>query len=780
MSDETLQQALSTVRVETEKMKMALSNKKLMDALKHSSNYLSELRTSTLNPKQYYELYMAVFDSLEILSTFLKDRHPNYHLADLYELVQYTGNILPRLYLMITIGAVFMSTPESPVKEILKDLIEMSRGVQYPIRGLFLRYYLSQKTKNLLLNNTTPENYQDTVQFFLTNFIEMNKLWVRLQHQGLSKDKSKRIEQRKELKILVGSNLVNISQLDLDLKTYKYDILPKILEQIIQCKDVIAQEYLLDVIIQIFPDEFHLNTFDILLNSIKELNPNVAFKKILITLINRLTEFAKREDIDLSKLSLEDEIIKKNEDDESQEEVVEKRQFNLFDKLWAYILELDEINEFTIQELNELLESISNLIFTYYPDSNEYIDKILKFACEKLQELGETNDDENNFQTFLLSPILSYSSSKKFLNILKIENYENLLNLQPLKTQRLIGTKILNNLVSLRIRINNINNLDKILNLIKNLFTVSDSDKIKDSLSKLIHLINSKDSKTHSELLINLKKFLSQFKNSNVINFTYPPLFFNTIKLIRSKGINQDLQISLFKFIQRLLNELFRSSEIDLSFKLNLSSAIISDQVNLEEIAYEFYVQSFTIFEESITDSKTQFQSIVSIINSLQQSRNFSRENYENLITKTALYGSKLLRKSDQCRAVYLASHLWWGVEIPALGEEEGVSTFYRDDKRVLECLQRALRVADTAVDPNVSIELFVEILNRCLYYFIHGNSSVNVKYINGLIELIQTNIKNLELEGEEIGTEKGHLERTLDYINSQKEIDERFQLITW
>jgi vacuolar protein sorting-associated protein 35 len=27
------------------------------------------------------------------------------------------------------------------------------------------------------------------------------------------------------------------------------------------------------------------------------------------------------------------------------------------------------------------------------------------------------------------------------------------------------------------------------------------------------------------------------------------------------------------------------------------------------------------------------------------------------------LHGSKLLKKPDQCRAVYLASHLWWVVE---------------------------------------------------------------------------------------------------------------------
>ena len=50
----------------------------------------------------------------------------------------------------------------------------------------------------------------------------------------------------------------------------------------------------------------------------------------------------------------------------------------------------------------------------------------------------------------------------------------------------------------------------------------------------------------------------------------------------------------------------------------------------------------------------------------------------------------------------------------------------YRDGKRVLECLQRALRVADACMDAAVSVELFVEILNRYVYYFDQENEAVS------------------------------------------------------
>lgn len=140
-----------------------------MDGLKSASAMLGELRTSSLSPKQYYELCtilrkgsndlspnrlldMAVFDALRHLSNYLYDAHTQgkHHLADLYELVQYAGNIVPRLYLMITVGSVYMSINDAPVKEVMKDMMEMSRGVLHPIRGLFLRHYLSGQTRDHL------------------------------------------------------------------------------------------------------------------------------------------------------------------------------------------------------------------------------------------------------------------------------------------------------------------------------------------------------------------------------------------------------------------------------------------------------------------------------------------------------------------------------------------------------------------------------------------------------------------------------------------------------
>ena len=43
-----------------------------------------------------------------------------FYLSKYYELVQHAGNILPRLYLLITVGSVYIKSKEAPARDILK------------------------------------------------------------------------------------------------------------------------------------------------------------------------------------------------------------------------------------------------------------------------------------------------------------------------------------------------------------------------------------------------------------------------------------------------------------------------------------------------------------------------------------------------------------------------------------------------------------------------------------------------------------------------------------
>lgn len=109
--------------------------------------------------------------------------------------------------------------------------------------------------------------------------------------------------------------------------------------------------------------------------------------------------------------------------------------------------------------------------------------------------------------------------------------------------------------------------------------------------------------------------------------------------------------------------------------RLFLLAAQVADEAGMEELAYEFYVQAFVIYEESISESRAQLQAITIIIRTLQGARVFGPENYDTLITKAALHGNRLLKKPQQATAVLYASHLWWQNELPERdGRKDNVS----------------------------------------------------------------------------------------------------------
>ena len=139
-----------------------------------------------------------------------------------------------------------------------------------------------------------PENgdVTDAIDFILQNMSEMNRLWVRLQHLSSQKEKDMREVERNELRVTVGENIIRLSSLDgLTFELYKSTVLPKILEMIVICKDTLAQQYLMECVIQAFPDEYHLQSLEQLLETTASLNANVDIKSIFINLMEKLSKF---------------------------------------------------------------------------------------------------------------------------------------------------------------------------------------------------------------------------------------------------------------------------------------------------------------------------------------------------------------------------------------------------------------------------------------------------------------------------------------------------------
>ena len=67
---------------------------------------------------------------------------------ELYEQVQYTPTFIPRLYLMILVGSCCIRTKQVPAKKIIYDTLEMCKGLQNPLRGLFLRNFFIREMED--------------------------------------------------------------------------------------------------------------------------------------------------------------------------------------------------------------------------------------------------------------------------------------------------------------------------------------------------------------------------------------------------------------------------------------------------------------------------------------------------------------------------------------------------------------------------------------------------------------------------------------------------------
>ncbi|CAN0345129.1 unnamed protein product, partial [Discosporangium mesarthrocarpum] len=137
------------------------------------------------------------------------------------------------------------------------------------------------------------EGVDDSVEVVMENFIESNKLWVRMHgQQGTSKDKKRRDRERKDLRLLVGTNLVRLSQLEgVGEARYRTSILPRILDQVVSCKDTISQSYLMDCLIQAFPDNFHLASLETFLSGVGRLKEKVRVRPVLESLMDRLGSY---------------------------------------------------------------------------------------------------------------------------------------------------------------------------------------------------------------------------------------------------------------------------------------------------------------------------------------------------------------------------------------------------------------------------------------------------------------------------------------------------------
>lgn len=362
------------------------------------------------------------------------------------------------------------------------------------------------------------------------------------------------------------------------------------------------------------------------------------------------------------------------------------------------------------------------------------MDSVLAFAREKVSQYVNSADlhsqpAQSSILALLLAPVQSYFS---IFTALSLPNYIPLLHAQPYPTRRAVAGEIARTLLQNQIKIDSEERLASILEILRVIIKegtqqapnysggplqrrgAETDETIEEQgwLARIVHLIQAPKNDVQYKLLQLAQK--SFIEGGERIKHTYPPLITASLKLARSYKTREHLDDnwstqtqSLYKFTHALLSSLYTrvNGFNDMALRLFVTCGQIADQTGHEEVSYEFFAQAFTVYEEAISDSRAQFQAVCCIANALHQTRGFGKENYDTLITKAALHGSKLLKKPDQCRAVYLASHLWWATPNEKKGEE---------DAKDVSALRTVRCVEHLANDRGSSTEMGRECSSAC------------------------------------------------------------------
>ncbi len=148
--DKMMNNYFRTIDNQREKIRKYISMRIVPHFLKESLNLLAVLKTDIILPSSYEEIFENIFQILiENVECGLKEEViRGRKIKYLHESVQQSESLIPRLYLMIITGSLYIEFCPQNYREILYDLLDMVKCVQNPTRGFYLRYFLYKRLEN--------------------------------------------------------------------------------------------------------------------------------------------------------------------------------------------------------------------------------------------------------------------------------------------------------------------------------------------------------------------------------------------------------------------------------------------------------------------------------------------------------------------------------------------------------------------------------------------------------------------------------------------------------
>jgi len=869
--------------------------------------------------------------------------------------------------------------PEAAPAEGVAPLFEDTPLTEEPKKSVLPAKSHATPTTIDTTTNETPKDPNGTVvdsyNFILSNLVEMNRLWIRIQHMPGDKTKEtkrRRERERNDLRILVGSNLNRLSQLEgISAHEYGSKILPRILEEVASCRDPLAQAYLMDCIIQVFPDEFHLETLEVFLGVCPKLREKVNVRTIVTNMMERLLNYYGDE-----------KLVNDEEDTNDVKRMMAMHSFDMFEECVQRYYEARGLN-IPPKDVIRLQGCLLNYALKIAPHDTKLVARCITCCARALGALQQQKKasmmgqgivlgggtkksmelDMERVATTALEKLLSVPlEGMELRDVLDMPDFGMLLTFLPWENRRKVAVEMLKSVVGAGggavKKVKDVNELEQLFTILAPLLrdegmtapSVYDDHAVVEGgggslisrtanlmgtlgitpsamdqsdmfggpnnnmdaafaqpaqsnfggdiahfhmeqslLAKLVQVLDHDDTDVAYQMLNVARRHIAPGGAARIA-VTLPAIVFDALRLLRrvqklefpepvavpekekeepeklqevaeeeteeatdengaleeakedGDGEKNDVVADAEKssptvdspeksederngvtdeeakeekdeaepsslvteeppaelnpkftksvncrkilvFLQKSV-AILAPANPELAFKLYLEIAVSTDilarstqpnspnsSAEYNSIAYDFLTQAFLVYEDEISESSTQIRAITSIVGALLECTTFEKTEYEALITKTAQYAAKLLKKPDQCRMVSLCSRLFYVVR------KEDDTNAYRNPQRVLECLQRGLKIADAccSVSSSANIQLFVEILDYYVYYYEIGNPAITDKFVSGLIALINEHFDSIGTvtTGSAVAEARAHYEQILEQIR-RKKVEER------
>ena len=780
--DLNLEKGLKKIKEQSFHINSAIEKNNLRQCLKEAFIMLCELRTNELSPKNYYNLYISVVDvMLNLKNYMIEEINRGRRLIDLYDDVQQAQYVIPRFYLMITVGSIYIEKEPRSTRIIIYDMLGLVKSVQNPIKGLFLRNYLLKMIKDKLPDKDNVylregASFEDSLKFIIENMEEMNRLWIRLS-SGAGSEKMRREKERDELKILIGESMNKLSSLEnLSIDLYEKNVLPRLLDIIINSKDKLCQQYLMECIIHAFPDSYNVKCMEKLLDAISYLEPGVDIGIIFVSLMQKLGNYFGRQD--------------NNTEDNKDKEI-----FELAKNIYPILLR--NFNGYMNQNLNSNnksfdLNKLLGLVLSFMKfalqcsppeQKTQSINNIFSLALDLSNKQPNKLDDDciNKIGLLLIEPLNSG------INIFRMNDFIPLMNFLNYQNKKHLGIKLIETLIkeadsekSTMEKISDLDSLDNVLRYIQPLLgDTRDSVQEDEStyeyeqtiVSKLVYIIRTKNPEIIYRILGDLKNIFSH-GGINRRRYTLPPLASRIIQFCHditicyeskldlipekkknnkyvkeiidsldiSKVQNDDIFYKLILNLYKLLTEtidLISQEQPELAFKLFLQSASQANSINCNKEKFQdsctnFIKNALNIFEEGRYNQNKRYDMLVQI-SSLLMTLSINKDVIGTILEELVKGSQKMVQREDQCKAMLILSQLYFSI--------------FKDEKQVMECLNKARRFADFAMTNPRNLVLFIDYLNKILYFIEQEEKVIDIKpeQIEDVIELIRGHIRTIK-----------------------------------